>query len=199
MGRFPSGQRGQTVNLLAPPSKVRILLSPKGANAYAFSTLFLYLVCPMSEIFYADGLHFECQQCSHCCRHEPGFVYLSTADLSNLCRYFNMNESAFIKQYCRWVPYYDNTEVLCLLEKTDYDCIFWNKGCTVYQARPLQCSTYPFWDHILVNKRTWESERADCPGIGKGGLHSFSEIKQKLLLNEKNEPIHRVSSLKEFC
>ena len=29
-GRFPSGQRGQTVNLLATPSKVRILLSPEG-------------------------------------------------------------------------------------------------------------------------------------------------------------------------
>ena len=28
MGVFPSGQRGQTVNLLAPPSKVRILLHP---------------------------------------------------------------------------------------------------------------------------------------------------------------------------
>ena len=28
MGGFPSGQRGQTVNLLAPPSKVRILLHP---------------------------------------------------------------------------------------------------------------------------------------------------------------------------
>ena len=27
-GRFPSGQRGQTVNLLATPSKVQILLSP---------------------------------------------------------------------------------------------------------------------------------------------------------------------------
>ena len=30
MGGFPSGQRGQTVNLLAPPSKVRILLHPFG-------------------------------------------------------------------------------------------------------------------------------------------------------------------------
>ena len=27
---FPSGQRGQTVNLFAPPSKVRILLHPLG-------------------------------------------------------------------------------------------------------------------------------------------------------------------------
>ena len=30
-GRFPSGQRGQTVNLLVPPSQVRILLSPPSA------------------------------------------------------------------------------------------------------------------------------------------------------------------------
>ena len=28
LGGFPSGQRGQTVNLLATPSKVRILLHP---------------------------------------------------------------------------------------------------------------------------------------------------------------------------
>ena len=28
MGRYPSGQRGQTVNLLAEPSEVQILLSP---------------------------------------------------------------------------------------------------------------------------------------------------------------------------
>ena len=31
-GRFPSGQRGQTVNLLAMPSKVQILLSPKPSH-----------------------------------------------------------------------------------------------------------------------------------------------------------------------
>ena len=31
--RFPSGQRGQTVNLLAQPSEVRILPSPPGGNS----------------------------------------------------------------------------------------------------------------------------------------------------------------------
>jgi hypothetical protein len=31
--RFPSGQRGQTVNLLAMPSEVRILPSPPGLPA----------------------------------------------------------------------------------------------------------------------------------------------------------------------
>ena len=32
LGGFPSGQRGQTVNLLALPSKVRILLRPLSIN-----------------------------------------------------------------------------------------------------------------------------------------------------------------------
>ena len=36
MARFPSGQRGRTVNPLAQPSQVRILLSPpSGAVAFA--------------------------------------------------------------------------------------------------------------------------------------------------------------------
>ena len=46
--RFPSGQRGQTVNLLAMPSEVRILPSPPGQSAahrlnhssFTFSTFF---------------------------------------------------------------------------------------------------------------------------------------------------------------
>ena len=39
MGGFPSGQRGQTVNLLAPPSKVRILLHPLRWKFPEFSSL----------------------------------------------------------------------------------------------------------------------------------------------------------------
>ena len=35
LGEFPSGQRGQTVNLLAMPSVVRIHLPPLGNNREA--------------------------------------------------------------------------------------------------------------------------------------------------------------------
>ena len=36
MDGFPSGQRGQTVNLLATPSKVRILLHPLARSAIGY-------------------------------------------------------------------------------------------------------------------------------------------------------------------
>ena len=91
----------------------------------------------MAGWYSPDGLHFSCTQCSHCCRHEPGFVYLSQKDLTNLCLYFNLKEQQFIEQYCRWVPYYDGSEVLCLLEKENNDCIFWDSGCAAYGARPV--------------------------------------------------------------
>ena len=41
-GRFPSGQRGQTVNLLAQPSKVQILLSPSVLPSLLGKAFFLW-------------------------------------------------------------------------------------------------------------------------------------------------------------
>lgn len=143
------------------------------------------------EPFYKNGLKFSCQQCSCCCRHEPGFVYLSEKDLTKILMQFNIERESFIKEHCRWVPYYDGTEVLCLNEKENNDCCFWDNGCTIYQARPVQCRTYPFWDFILKNKNEWKECAKDCPGIDKGETHSYDEILEKLLEYRHNEPIHR--------
>ena len=145
----------------------------------------------MARWYSSDGLQFSCTQCSHCCRHEPGYVYLSQKDLTNLCLYFNLEEQQFITQYCRWVPYYDGSEVLCLLEKENNDCIFWDAGCAAYGARPVQCSTYPFWSYILKNESTWNEEAKECPGINKGNKVSFDEILKAKELYENNFPIRK--------
>ena len=51
MGGFPSGQRGQTVNLLALPSKVRILLHPLANMACAdVAQLAEQLICNQQVI-----------------------------------------------------------------------------------------------------------------------------------------------------
>ena len=47
---FPSGQRGQTVNLLVMPSKVRILLPPPGAGVAQLAR---------ASAFQAEGRGFE--------------------------------------------------------------------------------------------------------------------------------------------
>ena len=130
--------------------------------------------------FYAAGLRFSCERCSSCCRHESGFVYLSENDLSRLAQEFRMEYTAFIQTWCRWVPFERGTERLSLREKSNFDCVFWNAGCTVYNARPLQCRAFPFWDNIVCSSEAWETAGRGCPGINNGELRARAEIESFL-------------------
>ncbi|WP_318661805.1 YkgJ family cysteine cluster protein [Treponema sp.] len=143
--------------------------------------------------FYDEGLDFECNKCSACCRLSPGYVYLSQRDLTSLCQWFKLSQEEFIEKYCRWVGYYEGKEALALVELKNYDCIFWNKdsGCTAYGARPIQCSTYPFWSWILKDMDSWNSISKDCPGINKGKHWTKEQIDEQRSLYVHNEPITR--------
>ena len=143
----------------------------------------------MNDPFYAKGLHFSCKRCSRCCRIEPGCVYLSKSDLTNLCKWFNLERAEFIRAYCRFVYNSQGKEVLCLKEKPNYDCILWENGCTAYGARPLQCSTYPFWPFITENRQSWDEEDACCPGINTGQLHEADAIEEALASYRHNIPL----------
>lgn len=145
-----------------------------------------------NSVFYKDGLCFSCSQCRACCGVSPGMVYLSERDLTSLCQWFKLTKSEFIDLYCRWVPYYDGKEALCLKEKSNYDCIFWDNGCTAYNARPIQCSTYPFWTWLLKDKDSWNNEKKSCPGINQGRRWSFEEINYQNALYKHNNPITRI-------
>ena len=139
--------------------------------------------------FYAQGLRFSCVRCSACCRYESGYVYLSEKDNSLLREALNMEHGEFIKAYCRWIPSVNGTWQLSLKEKSNFDCIFWSgEGCSVYEARPLQCRTFPFWQSVLKSGKNWKITAQSCAGIGQGKLHSMDSIKKLLAIREK-EPI----------
>jgi Fe-S-cluster containining protein len=65
-----------------------------------------------------------------------------------------------------------------LVERQDGDCVFWSntEGCTVYEARPSQCRTFPFWQGILKNEGSWAAAGGSCPGVGEGRLYTLGEI-----------------------
>ena len=79
--------------------------------------------------------------------------------------------------------------MISLKEKENYDCIFLSDtGCKVYDARPLQCRTYPFWKGIADSPESWKGEMKSCPGIGKGRCYSTKEVKEIMESNGKSEP-----------
>ncbi|AFG37555.1 YkgJ family cysteine cluster protein [Spirochaeta africana] len=129
--------------------------------------------------FYQHGLQFGCTQCHACCRGEPGYVMLSHRDIEQLATHLCLPTRQFLLQYCRPVERYQGV-FISLIEKPNYDCIFWDEGCTVYQARPFQCSSYPFWGFIVNSEESWKHEQSSCPGIGRGKLHSAEHIRALL-------------------
>lgn len=122
------------------------------------------------------AFRFFCTQCSHCCRHESGFVFLCEEDLERLSERFSLSREEFEESYCIEAPF-GPVSYLSLKEKENYDCIFWaDGGCAVYEDRPIQCRTYPFWSHITMNDEQWKLEGRECPGIGIGPISPEKEV-----------------------
>lgn len=132
-------------------------------------------------MFFKNGLSFECQRCSKCCRHEPGVVFLQKGEGARIASFLNMKTEEFYQLYCR-ILYSGEGQRVVLKEKYNYDCIFWKEsgGCEIYPVRPTQCATYPFWPHILDSPQNWEEESKRCPGIGQGKSVSVEEIHNRL-------------------
>ena len=142
-----------------------------------------------NQCFYENGLRFECQRCSACCGHAPGFCYLSRRDFLRLCDFFGMKPKEFFDEFCRLVGYYYGSTVVALKEKKNYDCILWNEGCTAYEACPIQCSTYPFWTWMVEDEKMGKECSADWPGMNKGKLHEKSEIENSCRVYDSNKPL----------
>jgi Fe-S-cluster containining protein len=121
--------------------------------------------------FYAAGLRFSCTRCSNCCRHTSGYVFLSPRDLDVIAGALAIDGPEALRRYCRQVDIGLAVRV-SLKEKANLDCIFWqNGGCSIYEARPLQCRSFPFWSSCLSSPAEWEHQAAQCPGMGQGTLH----------------------------
>jgi Fe-S-cluster containining protein len=122
------------------------------------------------------GLHFSCTRCSSCCRHTPGYVFLSEKDIANLLSATGLPRADFLRKYCRIVSV-NGFYRLSLREKQNYDCIFWaDNVCQVYKKRPLQCQSYPFWSSIINSDSSWQEQKKMCPGIDKGAFHPKRKI-----------------------
>ena len=128
------------------------------------------------DLWYKDGLRFECLQCGSCCTGFSGTVRVSDEEIAKLAQRLGLPETEFRENYTRIV----GGGIISLIEKKNTDCIFFDqkKGCTVYPDRPRQCRTWPFWRSNVHSGERWKREAARCPGMNQGELHSSERIKQ---------------------
>jgi len=132
--------------------------------------------------FYREGIRFSCTRTGRCCksRGKYRYVYLCLDDRRRLAAHFGIPTLRFTKRYAA------KTGGLFHLTMTGDACLFLKRGrCSVYDARPLQCRTWPFWPENM-RPRVWEREVApNCPGVGRGRLHTAGEIEAILSEWEK--------------
>ena len=127
--------------------------------------------------WYKDGLQFECTQCGDCCTGGPGYVWVTTPEIEALASQLGEDPAVFEAKYVRKVGVRRS-----LREYSNGDCVFFDnqkRCCTVYEARPKQCRTWPFWDSNLKSPDAWRETCAVCPGSGKGTLYPLQQIEDR--------------------
>ena len=134
--------------------------------------------------WYRDGLQFECTLCGNCCTGPEGVVWFTAEEGRAIARRMGIAEADFYRDFARRV---DNRWSLReRVTDAGHDCIFLDRTsvpgkavCGVYEDRPAQCRTWPFWPENLGSHRAWEAtkRRVPCPGMGAGRLYSVAEIR----------------------
>lgn len=131
-----------------------------------------------NEPWYRKGLRFECTGCGGCCTGAPGYVWVNTSEIAALAARLDLEVEKFETKYVRRVGVRKS-----LVEFDNGDCVFFNATthrCEVYEDRPRQCQTWPFWDSNVRTPEAWERTCQACPGSGTGPLISLEQINEQL-------------------
>ena len=138
----------------------------------------------MADEWYADGLRFQCTQCGNCCTGPEGAVWFTEEEGRRMADRVGLDESTFLRRHARRLaPGWSLKE-----RKTAYgfDCVFLDRDtipgkavCGLYDARPTQCRTWPFWKEVIESPESWDAARrtTPCPGMGKGALVPIESIR----------------------
>ncbi len=128
------------------------------------------------------GLRFTCTQCGHCCTGPTGFVLFTDDEAAAMAKDLKITKVRFYAQYTRDTPVGKSLKEI-VVDGFGHDCVFLTRdedgktGCQVYESRPEQCRTWPFWKSNLIGKRAWQEEADGCPGMNTGELHTPEHIR----------------------
>lgn len=135
---------------------------------------------PSDRPWYASGLAFECTQCGQCCSGPgTGYVWVQPEEIRAMAASLEMEEDidGFERRFVRRVGARQS-----LVEYPDGDCIFLHpedRTCLIYEARPSQCRTWPFWNENVASPEAWEAAAERCPGCNRGQIVELHEIQRR--------------------
>jgi Fe-S-cluster containining protein len=105
-----------------------------------------------------------CASCQgRCCTGESGYIYVTKTEIENIANLLKLDINDFANTYLFQIGYkYSIREIQ---HNGSHECVFYDRetnGCQIYDARPTQCRTFPFWDYF---KTRVDELKLECPGI----------------------------------
>ncbi|WP_122894171.1 YkgJ family cysteine cluster protein [Arcobacter peruensis] len=124
----------------------------------------------MNNLIKKDGFPYAfepsaCDTCAgNCCIGESGYIWINAQEINTLATHLNISLEELRSKYLEKKGYkYSIKEVK--LAEDNYACTFFDlekRQCSIYEARPIQCRTFPFWDYFKENTQEVYEE---CPAI----------------------------------
>ena len=124
----------------------------------------------MSNLIKKNGYNFSfnptaCESCAgNCCIGESGYIWINILEIEALSKYLGLTLDSFREKYLFKVGYkYSIKEVE--LPNNSFACCFFDlekRKCSIYDYRPRQCRTFPFWEYFKNNEKEVYKE---CPAI----------------------------------
>jgi len=109
----------------------------------------------------------KCATCEgNCCIGESGYIWITMQEIDALSKHLNISVQECFDKYLLKYGYKFSIKEKKISDN-NYACVFFDldkKQCSIYEARPTQCRTFPFWEHF---KENIDEVVQECPAIVK--------------------------------
>ena len=102
-----------------------------------------------------------CDSCGgKCCTGQSGYIWATPEEIESMAESLGLTFAQFATRYTHRV---NGRFTLNEVQRPqgDFACVFFDQGCKIYDQRPEQCRTFPFWEHFKREPRVVISS---CPG-----------------------------------
>lgn len=117
-----------------------------------------------------EGFNFSfnthaCSECGGaCCIGESGYIWVKYPEIEAIAKHLELSIEEFAQKYLiRAKNRYSLQELK--VKDLGYACIFFDREkrmCSIYDVRPKQCRTFPFWEQFKSDTKELIKE---CPGV----------------------------------
>ena len=105
-----------------------------------------------------------CKDCpGRCCNGESGNIWVNAREMAAIADHLGLDVPTFAEQYLKKVGY--RFSIGERQEGGNFACLFFDEkkmGCGIYEVRPVQCRTFPFWDYFRSRP---DEAMEECPGV----------------------------------